>query len=133
MARIDPPAGSYPNPDERRKHEIAIQGLLAPTAQLDGVLLSSRFPALNAPAVAVDIYRGDTGLDTGRPQSLFSLDPRLIDQGRLTKEKRVNLRAGEQVRLDEGTVVRFDGAVPFVNLQVSHDPGRPGCWFSRSR
>jgi cytochrome c biogenesis protein len=90
--------------------------------------LSSRFPALDAPAVAIDIYRGDTGLDSGRPQSLFSLDPRLIDQGRLTKEKRVNLRAGEQVGLDQGpaagTVVRFDGAVPFVNLQVSHDPGQ---------
>jgi len=128
VARIDPPAGSYPNPDERRKHEIAIQGLLAPTEQLDGTLLSSRFPALNAPAVAIDIYRGDTGLDSGRPQSLFSLDPRLIDQGRLTKEKRVNLRAGEEVRLDQGpaagTVIRFDGAVPFVNLQVSHDPGQ---------
>jgi cytochrome c biogenesis protein len=128
VARIDPPAGSYPNPAERRKHEIAIQGLLAPTEQLDGSLLSSRFPALDAPAVAVDIYRGDTGLDTGRPQSLFTLDPRLIDQGRLTKEKRVNLRAGQEVRLDQGpaagTVIRFDGAVPFVNLQVSHDPGQ---------
>ena len=128
VARIDPPAGSYPDPAERRKHEIAIQGLLAPTEQLDGTLLSSRFPALNAPAVAIDIYRGDTGLDTGRPQSLFTLDPRLIEQGRLTKEKRVNLRAGQQVRLDKGpaagTVVRFDGAVPFVNLQVSHDPGQ---------
>ncbi|WP_186245565.1 cytochrome c biogenesis protein ResB [Mycobacterium simulans] len=125
VARIDPPAGSYPNADERRKHEIAIQGLLAPTEQLDGTLLSSRFPALNAPAVAIDIYRGDTGLDSGRPQSLFNLDPRLIEQARLTKEKRVNLRAGEQVRLDQdGTVVRFDGAVPFVNLQVSHDPGQ---------
>ncbi|BBZ49595.1 cytochrome c biogenesis protein [Mycobacterium heidelbergense] len=128
VARIDPPAGSYPTAAERRDHEIAIQGLLAPTEQLDGALLSSRFPALNAPAVAVDVYRGDTGLDTGRPQSLFALDPRLIEQGRLTKEKRVNLRAGEQVRLDQGpaagTVVRFDGAVPFVNLQVSHDPGQ---------
>ena len=128
VARIDPPAGSYPNAAERRQHEIAIQGLLAPTEQLDGTLLSSRFPALNAPAVAIDIYRGDTGLDTGRPQSLFTLDPRLIEQGRLTKEKRVNLRAGQEVRLDQGpaagTVVRFDGAVPFVNLQVSHDPGQ---------
>ncbi len=128
VVRIDPPAGSYPNAAERRKHEIAIQGLLAPTEQLDGTLLSSRFPALNAPAVAIDIYRGDTGLDTGRPQSLFTLDPRLIEQGRLTKEKRVNLRAGQEVRLDQGpaagTVVRFDGAVPFVNLQVSHDPGQ---------
>jgi cytochrome c biogenesis protein len=128
VARIDPPAGSYPSAAERRQHEIAIQGLLAPTEQLDGALLSSRFPALNAPAVAVDIYRGDTGLDTGRPQSLFTLDPRLIEQGRLTKEKRVNLRAGQEVRIDQGpaagTVVRFDGAVPFVNLQVSHDPGQ---------
>ncbi|MCV7378662.1 cytochrome C biogenesis protein ResB [Mycobacterium alsense] len=125
VARIDPPAGSYPAAADRRQHEIAIQGLLAPTEQLDGTLLSSRFPALNAPAVAVDIYRGDTGLDTGRPQSLFTLDPRLVEQGRLTKVKRVNLRAGQEVRLDQdGTVVRFDGAVPFVNLQVSHDPGQ---------
>jgi cytochrome c biogenesis protein len=128
VVRIDPPAGTFPNPDERRKHQIAIQGLFAPTEQLDGALLSSSFPALNAPAVAVDIYCGDTGLDTGRPQSLFSLDPRLISQGRLTKAKRTNLRAGEQVRLDHspaaGTVVRFDGAVPFINVQVSHDPGQ---------
>ena len=32
------------------------------------------------------------------------------------------------MRIDQGpaagTVVRFDGAVPFVNLQVSHDPGQ---------
>lgn len=128
VVRIDPPAGSYPTAAERRQHEIAIQGLLAPTEQLDGTLLSSRFPALNAPAVAVDIYRGDTGLDTGRPQSLFTLDPRLIEQHRLTKEKLVNLRAGQAVRIDQGpaagTVIRFDGAVPFVNLQVSHDPGQ---------
>ena len=128
VARIDPPAGAYPDAAERRKHQIAIQGLLAPTEQLEGTLLSSSFPALNAPAVAVDIYSGDTGLDTGRPQSLYTLDPRLIDQHRLTRAKRVNLRVGDQVRLDQGpaagTVVRFDGAVPFVNLQVSHDPGQ---------
>ena len=124
VIRIDPPAGTFPDAGERRKHQIAVQGLLAPTEQLDGKLLSSSHPALNNPAVAVDIYRGDTGLDSGRPQSLFSLDQRLIDQGRLTKLDRVNLRAGEQVRLDDGTVVRFDGATPFVNLQVSHDPGQ---------
>ena len=125
VVRIDPPGGTYPDALERRKHQIAIQGLFAPTEQLDGTLLSSSFPALNNPAVAVDVYRGDTGLDTGRPQSLFSLDPRLIDQGRLTRVARVNLRAGQQVGLDDATVVRFDGAVPFVNIQVSHDPGQP--------
>ena len=121
--RFDPPAGLYPA-DQRRRQQIAVTGLFAPTAQLDGKLLSSSFPAANDPAVAVDIYRGDAGLDTGRPQSLFTLDQRLIDQKRLTKLKRVNLAQGEGVRLDDGTVVRFDGATPFVNLQVSHDPGQ---------
>lgn len=122
--RFDPPAGTYPDPDDRRKNQLAIQGLFAPTELLHGTLLSSSFPALNDPAVAIDVYRGDTGLDTGRPQSLFNLDPRLIEQGRLTKKARVNLGAGESTRLDDGTVVRFDGAVPFINVQVSHDPAQ---------
>ena len=124
VMRFDPPGGSYPDAAERRKNQIAIQGLLAPTEQLDGVLLSSSFPALNDPAVAIDVYRGDAGLDTGRPQSIFALDERLIGQGRLIKEARVNLRMGESTRLDDGTTVRFDGAEPFVNLQVSHDPAQ---------
>lgn len=123
VIRVDPPAGLYP-PDQRRKHQIAITGLLAPTQQLDGTLLSSGFPALNDPAVAIDIYRGDAGLDSGRPQSLFTLDSRLIEQKRLTKVKRINLTLGQDVRLDDGTVVRFDKATPFVNLQVSHDPAQ---------
>ena len=121
--RVDPPAGLFP-PDQRRKNQLAITGLFAPTQQMDGKLLSSSFPAMNDPAVAIDIYRGDAGLDTGRPQSLFSLDTRLIEQKRLTKLKRVNLTLGQEVRLDDGTVVRFDGATQFVNLQVSHDPGQ---------
>ncbi|ORA66267.1 cytochrome C biogenesis protein ResB [Mycolicibacterium elephantis] len=122
--RFDPPAGTYPDPDERRKNQLAIQGLFAPTEQLHGTLLSSSFPALNDPAVAIDVYRGDTGLDSGRPQSLFNLDARLIEQDRLSKVARVNLGAGESTQLDDGTVVRFDGAVPFINVQVSHDPAQ---------
>ena len=121
--RFDPPAGLYPA-DERRKHQLAITGLFAPTQQMDGKLLSSSFPDMKDPAVAIDIYRGDAGLDTGKPQSLFTIDPLLIEQKRLTKLKRVNLGLGGEVRLDDGTVVRFDGATPFVNLQVSHDPGQ---------
>ena len=122
--RFDPPAGSYPDPDERRKNQIALAGLLAPTAQLDGTLLSSAFPALNDPAVAIDIYKGDTGLDSGRPQSIFALDRRMIGQGRLNRMARVNLRLGEETRLDDGTMVRFDAVTDFVSLQVSHDPAQ---------
>jgi cytochrome c biogenesis protein len=124
VIRVDPPGGTYPNAGDRRRNQIAIQGLFAPTEELDGKLLSSSYPALNDPAVAVDVYRGDTGLDTGRPQSLFTLDPSLIEQKRLNREARVNLKAGQSTRLKDGTVVRFDGAVPFINVQVSHDPAQ---------
>ncbi|MEU7630604.1 cytochrome c biogenesis protein ResB [Nocardia sp. NPDC049220] len=124
VLRIDPPGGMYATEEERRKNQIAIEGLFAPTALFHGTLMSSAFPAMNDPAVAVDIYRGDTGLDTGKPQSLFALDPEQVKQGRLTKEARVNLRPGESTTLPNGTKVTFDGAQEFVNLQVSHDPAQ---------
>ncbi|MEV0297953.1 cytochrome c biogenesis protein ResB [Nocardia sp. NPDC050710] len=124
VLRIDPPGGLYATDTERRQNQIAIEGLFAPTALFHGNLLTSAFPKMEDPAVAVDIYRGDTGLDTGRPQSLFALDPEQIKQGRLTKEARVNLRPGESTSLPNGTKVTFDGAQEFVNLQVSHDPAQ---------
>ncbi|MFC9896697.1 cytochrome c biogenesis protein ResB [Nocardia sp. NPDC127579] len=124
VLRIDPPGDLYPTEEERRKNQIAIDGLFAPTALFHGSLLTSAFPKMEDPAVAVDIYRGDTGLDTGRPQSLFALDREMIAQGRLTKEARVNLRPGESTTLPNGTKVSFDGAKEFVNLQVSHDPAQ---------
>ncbi|GAA5065800.1 cytochrome c biogenesis protein ResB [Nocardia callitridis] len=124
VLRIDPPGGMYATEAERRKNQIAIEGLFAPTALMHGTLLSSSFPAMNDPAVAVDIYRGDTGLDTGKPQSLFALDTEQVKQGRLAKEARVNLRPNESTTLPNGTVVTFDGAQEFANLQVSHDPAQ---------
>ncbi len=135
VMRFDPPGGTYPDPDDRRENQLAIQGLFAPPTQLlHGTLLSSSFPpALNdPPGVAVDIYKGDTGLDTGRPQSLFTLDPRLIEQGRLAKKARVNLGQGESTRLDDGTVVRFDGGRCRSSTCRSRTiPRRSGCWCSR--
>lgn len=125
VLRFDPPAGMYPDLYERRQNQLAIQGLFAPTAQWSGEkgeLLSSAYPALRDPAMAIDIYRGDNGLDTGRGQQLFSLDQRLILTGQLQRIERINLGKGEEVTLDDGTKVRFDGAQEFANLQVSHDP-----------
>ncbi|MDO4609920.1 cytochrome c biogenesis protein ResB [Corynebacterium sp.] len=126
--RFDPPAGMYPDLYERRQNQIAIEGLFAPTAAWSGEnnqLLSSSYPEMRDPAVAIDIYRGDAGLDTGMPQSLFSLDRALMHSGQLEKAARVNLGVGESTTLDDGTVVEFLGAKEFVNLQISHDPTQP--------
>lgn len=122
--KMDPPAGMYPDLQERRQNQLAIQGLFAPTAEFSGendALLSSRFPAMDDPAVAIDIYRGDTGLDSGTGQDIFTLSQTQLHNGSLQKLDRVNLRQGEDVTLDDGTKISFDGAKEFVNLQVSRD------------
>ncbi|MGO1949849.1 MAG: cytochrome c biogenesis protein ResB [Mycobacteriaceae bacterium] len=123
--KMDPPAGMYPDLYDRRQNQLAIQGLFAPTAEFSGendALLQSSFPAMNDPAVAIDIYRGDTGLDAGTGQDIFSLDSQQMHSGALQKLDRVNLMQGEAVTLDDGTEITFDGAEEFVNLQVSRDP-----------
>lgn len=123
--RFDPPAGMYPDLYERRQNQIALQGLFAPTADWQGEtgeLLTSSFPEMRDPAVAIDVYRGDAGLDTGIAQSIFDLDQTLIHSGQLQKLERVNLEVGESITLDDGTELTFDGASEFANYQISHDP-----------
>lgn len=122
--RFDTPAGMYPNEDVRRNHQVAIEGLFAPTAAFQGTLLSSSSPTPNNPYVAIRIYEGDTGLDTGKPQNAFSLDQTLVTQGRLQQRAQVNLARGQEHALPNGTRVRFDGYQRWVSMQVSHDPAQ---------
>ncbi|PRY43431.1 cytochrome c biogenesis protein ResB [Umezawaea tangerina] len=118
--KFDPP--QVTDSEERRKNQLAITGLLAPSAVFDGTLMSSNFPEARKPAVAVDVFRGDLGTDSGRGQSIFSIDRSMVDNGRLKKVARENLEVGQSVTLDDGTVIRFDGVTDWVSLQVSHDP-----------
>ncbi|MEU6263147.1 cytochrome c biogenesis protein ResB [Saccharopolyspora shandongensis] len=110
---------------QRRRTQLAVTGLFAPTAAYDGTVLSSQFPDLLDPAVAVDVLRGDLGLDSGRGQSIFGVDQKMAESGRLQRVARQNLRVDEQIRLDDGTTIHFDGVERWANLQVSHDPFQP--------
>ncbi len=118
--KFDPPGIS--DSAERRKNQLAITGLFAPTAAFHGNILTSSFPDLTDPAVAVDVMRGELGVESGRSQSIFEIDQRMVDSGRLERVARENLRVGESVTLDDGTRVSFDGVRRWVSLQVSHDP-----------
>ena len=118
--KFDPPGVT--DSEQRRQQQLAITGLFAPTPSMHGKVLSSANPELNNPAVAVDVLRGDLGIDSGRGQSIFEIDQSMVDKGRLAKVARENLGVGEELTLDDGTKVRFDGAQQWVALQVSHDP-----------
>ncbi|MBA2322795.1 MAG: cytochrome c biogenesis protein ResB, partial [Pseudonocardiales bacterium] len=106
---------------QRRRSQLAITGLFAPTSS-GGKVVTSVFPAPLRPEVAVDVLRGDLGLDDGRGQSIFEVDQRQVASGALTRVARANLPLGAALRLDDGTQVRFADLTQWVSLQVSHDP-----------
>lgn len=110
--------------DDIRKHQLAIVGIFAPTALLHGGIMTSSFPAANDPGVAIDVYRGDLGMEGGRSQSIFSIDTSQVDKGALVKQARKNLMVGESVTLDDGTRIAFTGYNEWVSLQTSFDPAQ---------
>ncbi len=118
---LDPPGATG---DEIRKQQLAIVGIFAPTAVLDGKIMRSNFPSPDNPGVAVDVYRGDLGMEGGRAQSVFSIDTAQVDNGLLTKQARANLMVGESVTLDDGTRITFTGFNEWVSLQTSFDPAQ---------
>jgi cytochrome c biogenesis protein len=104
--------------------QLALEGFFAPTGLLQGGILTSVDPRPLAPQVALVAYAGYLGLDSGIPQSVYSLDAGQIDRGRLTEVGSANLSAGESMTLPDGTTVTFTGFREFAALQYSHDPGQ---------
>jgi cytochrome c biogenesis protein len=119
--KFEPPG--ITDSEQRRTSQLAITGLFAPTSS-GGDVVTSVFPALLAPEVAVDVLRGDLGLDDGRGQSIFQVDQRMVESGALVRVARANLVPGESLTLDDGTEIRFDGVQDWAYLQISHDPGQ---------
>ncbi|GAA5155466.1 cytochrome c biogenesis protein ResB [Pseudonocardia eucalypti] len=119
--KFDPPNAA--DPQQWRNNQIAVTGLFAPTSS-GGKVVTSVFPALLRPEVAVDVMRGDLGRDDGRGQSIFEIDQRQVDAGVLKRVARSNLTPGAEITLDDGTRVRFDDVAQWVSLQVSHDPAQ---------
>ncbi len=115
----DPPGYSG---DAARKNQLAIVGIFAPSGLVTDGILTSAYPEMLAPAVAIQVYRGDLGLDAGQPQSIFAIDTRQVDKGLLVSQGRKNLNLGESMTLPDGTVITFTGAKNYVSLQTSYDP-----------
>jgi cytochrome c biogenesis protein len=119
-ANVDPKAG--PSPEHRA--QVAFSGIFLPTAPADPSVGHSASPQLLDPRLMLVAYRGDLGLDSGIPGSVYSLDQDEIAAKRLVKVGNpMMLRPGAQARLDDGTTVRFDGVRPWATLSVRHDPG----------
>ncbi|HEY8282376.1 MAG TPA: cytochrome c biogenesis protein ResB [Leifsonia sp.] len=89
--------------------------------------LASSFPGLRDPLLSLNVYDGDLGVDSGVPQSVYSLDTDKLTQlaGPPTKTKALELRPGQTVELPRGLgTITLDGVKRFATLEVHHDPAQ---------
>jgi cytochrome c biogenesis protein len=89
----------------------------------------SQFPDALDPVLSLVPYHGDLGLDSGQPQSVYSLDKSHLKtfpsaDPALGPVKRLKLAVGQTATLPGGAgSIRFDGVRRWVKVQVSHQPG----------
>ncbi|MET0837911.1 MAG: cytochrome c biogenesis protein ResB [Marmoricola sp.] len=118
-----PDAGSKQDPTQ-----IGLEGEFYPTyAFTKGSGPFSAFPDDRNPAISMLAYRGDLGLDTGTPQSVYALQKENLKPIRTSEGKplRLDLAMGRSAALPDGLgTVTFDGLSRYVKLQVSHTPGQ---------
>ena len=100
---------------------------------VQGGVLTSVDPRPLAPQVAIVVYEGYLGLDSGIPQSVYSLDAAQIDRGRLTEAGRGQPVAGgvaDPGRRHDGHLHRLPRVRRAAVLRTT--PARAGCSGPRS-
>jgi len=78
----------------------------------------SAFPEVLDPRLLLSVWKGNLGLDSGIPQSVYRLDT--------SKMQRISLKQlslGQTLNFGEGSIT-FDGWKSWVNLQIVDDPGK---------
>ncbi|MBA3490001.1 MAG: cytochrome c biogenesis protein ResB [Longispora sp.] len=124
-AAIFPDANRDPATGERRyDQQLGFQGVYLPTVPPDPSVGGSLHPAERNPALMLVAYRGNLGVDNGIPHSVYALNTKQIDAGRLKKigEPKL-LRAGDVWKLDDGSSVKFVGTRQWATVSVRNDPG----------
>lgn len=104
-------------PDEA----LAFTGLFLPTAALTKELgPHSVFPGPDYPAVFLAAFGGDLGLDSGVPQSVYTVDTSNMEQIGLE-----SLLPGDTWELPDGSgSIEFTGFERWASFQIAHDPGK---------
>jgi cytochrome c biogenesis protein len=104
--------------------EVAFEGVYTPTAPESGPRVRSLFPAERSPGITLAAYRGDTGLGSGMPRSVYSLDQNQIQSGALKNVGAKFMRPGETWTLDDGSTLKFVGTKQWAGLRVDSDPAQ---------
>jgi cytochrome c biogenesis protein len=99
--------------------QIGFVSSFLPTADRDPVRGGfSSYPEVLDPRLLISVWKGDLGLNTGVPQSVYRIDT--------SRMERIGLKAlvlNESYDFGEGSIT-FTGWKSWVNLQIINDPGK---------
>jgi cytochrome c biogenesis protein len=104
--------------------QVGFEGIYLPTVGAAGSVTSA-YPGERSPALFLNAYRGDLGLDAGIPSSVYSLDQGQISNGQLKKVSGAQpheLKPGQTWTLDDGSKLEFVGTRPFITMSIRYDP-----------
>ncbi len=110
------------------QQQLGLIGFFYPTqAQLQSGAYTSTYPDLINPVLTLDVHVGDLGLDTGVPQSVYTLNTDAMTKltGRGTDLPSLELRPGETVGLpdDLGTIT-LDAVPRFASFDTHSNPAQ---------
>jgi cytochrome c biogenesis protein len=105
--------------------QLAFEGVFTPTTVQDPETgrVTSVYPAPENPALTVLGYRGDLGLDSGVPQSVYQLEDRSQLRPIGDGATPVKLAEGETWDLPGGGSLTFVETTEWATFQVTQDPG----------
>jgi cytochrome c biogenesis protein len=101
---------------------LGFMGVFVPTAISVGGTLESIFPAADAPAVSLNGYYGNLGMNSGAPQSVYQLDT--TGMTKISGSPQL-LLPGQTWKLPGGKgSITFVGVKQWVSLTITYDPGQ---------
>ena len=106
--------------------QLAFEGLFTPTTIQDPETgrVASVYPAPENPALTLVGYRGDLGIDSGAPASVYSLEDRSGLEPIGDPDTPIKLAPGETWELDGGGSLTFVETTEWATFQVTQDPGK---------
>ena len=107
---------------DAKPYQLGFAGVFLPSAEDASGRLESAFPAALNPRVSLVAFKGNLGMNSGTPQSVYTLDTKDMKQLPISPRP---LAAGQSMKLPDGAgTITYLGYQPWVSLAITYDPGQ---------
>jgi cytochrome c biogenesis protein len=107
---------------DAKPYQLGFAGVFLPSAVDVNGQLQSAFPAALNPRVSLIAFKGNLGMNSGEPQSVYTLDIKGLKRLPISPRP---LAAGQSMKLPDGAgTITYLGYQPWVSLAITYDPGQ---------